>query len=350
MLRDRNFAVVLPTWTAGLAVFAMLVAGCSVTPQATVTTLPSTPPSSSSTTSSSVPPTSSTPPTTSSTLRTRSQVGPFEVSTVSADEYFVLAGVPCGGGTCTELLETRDGGRTFQRRTVPPLLQQGVGEQLFAFYDAVHGFAYEPGPNMGEEPEPLYVTDDAGGSWQPVELGGEVMAYTAAGGEGYAVLATCTPTCTDLRLARSPLGRTSWTFSPLPAPIGRGTSNVSITSSGNDVWIAFYFESGAVLLRSNDQGASISVGPSPCTSGLGSSFEAASPTTLWAVCGLGTTAGLFRSADGGRTFTQLRAYPADRMLNDAAFGASSPTSGLLCPGGGADADQHWFHAARPSLR
>jgi hypothetical protein len=268
-------------------------------------------------------------------------IEPLEVSMVSDDRYFVLAWAPCAVRTCTELLETSDGGRTFRREVVPPLLQQGPGGQLFEFFTPSVGFSYEAPPNTADRPEPLYVTNDGGASWHPVDLGGSVLAYTAAAGEGFAVTATCAPTCTDYRLARSQLGTGSWKVSTLPAPVGPPTSDVGVTAFGSTLWIAYHTARSAVLLRSDDAGATFSSGPSPCTAGFSVTLEAVSRSVIWALCGTGRGAELFRSADGGASFVQRSVSSDGELTSDAVLGASSAEVAVASEGYGG-ADQHWF--------
>jgi hypothetical protein len=89
---------------------------------------------------------------------------PFQVvsaSFVSADRGFVLGTTGCRQASCTVLLATNDGGRTWERTTAPPApvrtgAPTGDGIRTIRFANERDGWAFGGG---------LFSTHDGGRSW-----------------------------------------------------------------------------------------------------------------------------------------------------------------------------------------
>jgi photosystem II stability/assembly factor-like uncharacterized protein len=88
---------------------------------------------------------------------------PTSVSFVSTQTGWFLGTEPCGSETCGVLLETRDAGRTFTRRTPPPALVGGV-----RFADLQNGWAFGDGTNGSHAESGLWRTHDGGRSWRRI--------------------------------------------------------------------------------------------------------------------------------------------------------------------------------------
>ena len=165
----------------------------------------------------------------------------------------------------------------------------------------------------------------------------DVVAFTTAGGEAYAVIARCTTqTCSGYRFAHGPASaphwRGSWRESPLPfVPDG---PVIDLAARGRNVWLlgtprATRYQHD-VLARSTDGGLTFVTGDGPCAPGLGGDLEPSSARVVWAVCPTGMMAGASRSTDGGHTFKPLRPPP---LVNAARLAPASDQTAVLAANG-----------------
>ncbi len=254
---------------------------------------------------------------------------------VSTTEFWLLGAAPCSNPVCTSIVRTTDGGAHFVGIPAPPApLAYGapagtsgaVTELRFA--DPLDGYAFDPGAGPGHEA--FWVTHDGGAHWHAVPLGGEVLAFTASGGEAYAVLATCTHSgCADARIARSPARTDAWTSTALPQ--ASGAVQASLSARGRQVWIDAEpgGAAGGVLLHSTDGGATFTVRSSPCVAGLGGTVQATSEQVLWFVCPTGMMARAYRSTDGATTTTALQ---TGQIVNSSRLAAADDTTAVLASG------------------
>ncbi len=244
---------------------------------------------------------------------------PASVTFVNTDIGWVIgqAGTPghCANETspdiCTSIARTDDAGRTWEGGPAPattgPDDVSGVGQ--IRFLDGINGWAYGP---------ELWATHDAGHSWHRVPTSGRlVIGLETAGDRAFAVWAPCPQQpprdlvgygdvigCASYTLMSAPAGGDDW------QPVGAGTTGltaangdttVKILLSGTTGYLYLNNVAGTTLYSGPLDGAWTKAGTLPCVGA--SDGLALAGTRLAAVC-VGKTPTLWRSGDGGRTWTR----------------------------------------------
>jgi hypothetical protein len=188
-----------------------------------------------------------------------------------------------------------------------------VGELVFA--NEEDGYVLgEPGSNGAS----YFVTIDGGRSWHGAGFGPHmsVFAMVATPQAFYAVLVRCVggPTrtsvqhCSDYRLAHSRAGSTTWSSVPVPGTTALDGAPVGLAAGGNDVWLTFQPQNGASpsLLRSLDGRPRFITLAEPSLVSVAACALSAMPNeVVWAECPTGMLVSWWRSADGGRHFTDI---------------------------------------------
>jgi photosystem II stability/assembly factor-like uncharacterized protein len=249
------------------------------------------------------------------------------LSALDDHDFALLGTVPCSVGRCYVIERTADGGRSFTRVAAPRGLPTEGTNPTLTFADASNGFVRVPF-GWGE----FWSTHDGAATWRRLRSPA-VVAFAAARGEAYAVIARCTTqTCSGYRFARGPVSASRWTESPLPfVPDG---SVIDLAARGNNVWLlgtprATRYEHD-VLARSTDGGRTFVTGDGPCVPGLGGDLEPSSARVVWVTCPTGMMAGASRSTDGGVTFNPLHAPP---LVNAARLAPASNRTAVLAANG-----------------
>jgi photosystem II stability/assembly factor-like uncharacterized protein len=233
--------------------------------------------------------------------------GPSSFTAIGETTWWLLGSAPCTSAPCTSIVRTVDGGRSFVGVPAP---HTGNVSQL-RFANAMDGFAYAP---------ELWVTHNGGTTWRPVAVPGHVSELAIGGSYVYAIVQTGGGAGS---LLRAPIGLDAW--KPLPV-LGNAYSGLWVHA--NEVLLETTNFNGSIqnLMISTDNGNSfrgVSVPPS-----LSCQFEAPTPPVIWAHCATGTLSGTWRSADAGRSFTQV-GQGAPEQPNSAAFGAASETTAVV---------------------
>jgi hypothetical protein len=221
---------------------------------------------------------------------------------------------PC---TSTAIVRTTDGGARFVAIPAPHAPysfgpQGPAGKDAttavsgLRFADALDGFAYGGG---------LYVTHYGGSSWNRVSLGGSVTDVAITDGFAYAVVVSSVG---QGRLTGSPVSREDW--ATLPAA-GHSVSGLSV--HGTDVFVQ-HWNDASHLLVSHNRGASFTSYRAPGV-GLPCGYEEAWAPVVWARCGTGTQAELFRSTNGGESFQLTPLGYGQGVPNTAAFAPAKAT-------------------------
>jgi hypothetical protein len=265
--------------------------------------------------------TSTTSTTPSSSTPLPSTFSPQSFTAISELTWWLLGSAPCPAGAsapCAAILQTTDGGPSFTAIPAPaaPLSTSGArttGYSQLRFADAENGFAYGPD---------LYATHDDGGSWKQVDLGGTVTDLAISAGEAYAVVASGDTS----HLMRSPVGQDQWTTVAAAGDVSGGLwvqgSNLIVQSGAGTGY-------GTNVLVSHDGGAGFASYPAP-SPGLPCQFEGQATPFLWAHCATGMESGVWRSTDGGASFSPAISPGRDLGLpNSAAFGAASGTTAVV---------------------
>jgi hypothetical protein len=243
---------------------------------------------------------------------------PSSFTAIGELTWWLLGNAPCTSPPCTSIVRTTDGGVRFVGIPAPRVAYDGPGSGLstgvwqLRFGDAVDGFAYDTG---------LYVTHNGGSSWHSVSLGGPVSDLAIGGGDVYATVLS--PSGVSARLMRSPVGRDDWVTLPAAGKVSGG-----LWVHGTDVFVGNSMYSK--LLVSDDRGDSFAAYPAPITS-LPCEYEEMQPPVVWAHCATGTESDVWRSTDGGRSFSPADGRRGQPLMipNSAAFAAASSTVAVV---------------------
>ena len=248
---------------------------------------------------------------------------PQSFTAISEFTWWLLGTAPCGGHSCTAIVQTTDGGTQFTRIPAPPTTQ--VFNLRFA--DGSNGYAY------GQQ---LWSTHNGGSSWTQLHLGASIGDLAIADGYVYATVFSKG----HGRLLRSAVGADAW-------------SRLKEVPQGDvsGLWVqgpTVFIQSGSHLLVSNDQGNHFRrvggvrhAGDCSYDGGL---------LALWALCSTGMAPDeVLLSGDGGNTFTATAQVP-DGPIN--SFGAATGSVAVAAGQGPlfrtTDGGANWTRAAAPS--
>jgi hypothetical protein len=261
---------------------------------------------------------------------------PMSVTFVSADEGWVLGGAPCATGRCPVIAHTLDGGRKWTSIPAPntkigaaPLVDGRVDENAtgiagLRFANALSGWAFGP---------ELWATHDGGATWKRLEVPPllRVFALETASGTAHAV---AYDGAQHFRIGSVAVGGDDWTVSAHQIPVGGGPiPAIQLVLSGAAGWVLEndrVVTAGARLV-----GGSWRAWQPVCTDVVGPAFmDASSPTNLVASCDVGQWSSpegnhLFVSHDGGITFTAT----GPRTPIDMASAVATPSGSTILIGG-----------------
>jgi hypothetical protein len=242
----------------------------------------------------------------------------FVLSTKSAD---------CASVGCLQLQRTSDNGANFETLQLPPIsMVKGnlgnLGELIFT--NSMDGFASLNVANSFV----WYATTDGAQSWHRVSVapGESIQQLVPTHHELYAVIAKCVKkyTCTDFRIAHSPLTGNKWTTEAIPKPLFKGDFTLDVYN--RDVWVNLQGPQIPLLFTSRDEGRTFSeYSASPLASVSACNLTPMSPTTLWAECPTGMLVSFFYSNDGGVHWTSISRY----SYAGTGGGAFDPVSSSL---------------------
>ncbi|MDQ6855813.1 MAG: hypothetical protein M3Z57_01910, partial [Candidatus Dormibacteraeota bacterium] len=246
---------------------------------------------------------------------------PTDVTAVSAGEWWVLGydGTSCTSASCTRIVHTSDGGRTFSSIPVPPVAPASTSQQAdhLRFADALDGWLVSGTGTVWE-------THDGGAQWASDSGAGPVVDLEASGSAVYAI--QCVPDQTCIVEQSPTTGQDSWS---VVSPSGGYGHLNHLNVHGTHIWAAIESPGGApgLLLTSADGGKSFSE-HTVCPSALGfANLYAGSSSVLWATCATGMQASAFRSLDGGQHFAQLSAPMS--LPNFASIAGPSATMAVV---------------------
>lgn len=238
------------------------------------------------------------------------------VSFVSPEEGYVLGAVQCGRRWCPALRRTTDRGATWAAVGAPPAPIDATGPASvahIAFASPLDGFAFGPG---------LWETDDGGRTWQRVSLPGAVAAFAATGRQAYALVVSG---CTGLSTCRSPamvfesqIGAGTWHSVPGVSVPGPDFYGAGLAVSGEAVYVTagnalLASTTGTVFRRLSDPCPPAPPTPPPPGFGI-SAVAAGGPAEVAVLCGGGVAGGsqaklVYVSGDGGASFRELAVPP-----------------------------------------
>ncbi|KWX01268.1 hypothetical protein TH66_01630 [Carbonactinospora thermoautotrophica] len=248
---------------------------------------------------------------------------PVSVTALDPDTFWVLGTALCGHQSCTSLVRTRDGGRSFAALPAPaaplaeiayvpgpipgrPDTRKGrmvniggsgtttdVSVADVRFADPVNGWVYGGA---------LFATHDGGATWTELPMPGPVTRLEAGQGVAWAL----TQTGPGVTLYQAGVTGDDWRPVPLPGgPLGSSADLAVVRDTA--VVVADTGDGQARAFRVPPRGAPAAA-PVSCRAGAQRVLSAAGDR-LWLVCQDERGAQLARSTDGGRTFTPVPVPP-----------------------------------------
>jgi hypothetical protein len=252
---------------------------------------------------------------------------PDSFTAVSDERYWVLGTAPCGSASCWNIVSTSDGGQHFASIPAPPLPARSGPDVSYtlAFATNQDGYLYNE--------TTFLTTHDGGTSWQTSSLGG-IQAFATSGGYVYVLSAHCTSGSCRVTLLRSPVSEDHWTTLSMPIQVvpasQQGTPyapGVELAAHGSSLWVVGPSGAGVtapdILAISTDDGSTFVTTPALCSDGLGWDLQPTSRLVVWALCVTGLHSSVYRSVDGGFTFTPLSNAP--ESANSATLAPQSDT-------------------------
>lgn len=248
---------------------------------------------------------------------------PQSFTAISELTWWLLGTAPCGGRSCTTIVQTTDGGPQFIRIPAPPT--RAVSQVRFA--DTTDGYAFGP---------QLWSTHDGGRTWTQLHVGNTVTQLAIADGYVYAIVSTRNRSA----LLRSVVGADRWTGL-------HGTGRGYLTA----LWVqgpTVIVQSGSHLLTSADQGVHFTRRRG--VQHAGNCAYDGGPEALWAVCSTGMAPDeVVLSNDLGNGFTTAAQVPNGPI---GAFAAASGTTAVASGQGPlyrtTDAGASWMPVDAPS--
>jgi hypothetical protein len=265
-------------------------------------------------------------------------------------------GQKCSTAYCTSLAQTSNYGDKWSGLAAPVTggPNGGAGVSQVRFADLKHGWAFGPA---------LWQTSAGGWPWHQQDTHGlRVLDLEAAGQHAFAVFASCTGTgasyaagCTSFSLYTSATGSNSWTPVAVPASFQtmttRAAGSTSLVIAGGTTGYLLT-PSGEVLTGAVTGGSWSVAGKAPCapgpaqTDGSPTAAQLATGKTLLLACGSGNQATIYSSADGAswhRLTTLPLAGPATSLSsNSTGQAVLATTAGLYYS---ADGGKTWQAAS-----
>ena len=237
---------------------------------------------------------------------TSARVTPIEV-TGAGGYLWMLGTYPCSTGTCSAVMRSSDGGKSFVRTGTLP-----AADYRIEFANREDGYAFGSGGGPNAESR-LYWTGDGGKTWRFALAGfryfpPQVVVITD--GRAYVLVSTnCSAKglCKSVQLASSPVTSDTWTTRRVPLTVSEAELQFGWAAFGTNVWLLLTSVSSAHLFVSHDGGRTFSkLTPGSYLGALGCNLTATSSSTLWGFCATGNGGYSIRSTDGGRSFVSVR--------------------------------------------
>jgi hypothetical protein len=241
---------------------------------------------------------------------------PSDVTAVSANEWWVLGsdGAGCAGASCTRILHTLDDGQAFTSIPTPPAAVNGL-----RFRDPLDGWAFSA--------TTVWSTHDGGATWSGTTLAGPLTELETSGDYVYVIVDAADPG-DDWTLDRSPTTSDGWQV--IANFKGEQPTNLSV--HGNDLWLSLSSGLGVnqVWVSSDDAAQFTQTSICPGATGLVGLY-AATTQDLWAACSTGSSDSVWRSIDGGQTFTDVASETGPLPVWDSIAGTSASSAVLAGP-------------------
>jgi photosystem II stability/assembly factor-like uncharacterized protein len=182
---------------------------------------------------------------------------------INSQQGWVLGMAPCGTKTCSDVLTTSDGGRSWSvAGTVPAPIPQpynGQGVTEIALSTPQDGWAFRPG---------LFATTNGGSSWtqQTIPGGGKQVLALSTNTDGtYIITSPCavgSSSCTPKSLTLWRRSGTSWTKVPITVP---NSNAPTLAAYGKTVYVGGpYNNSESSFLFASTDGVHFATRPQPC--------------------------------------------------------------------------------------
>jgi len=260
---------------------------------------------------------------------TSARVTPIEVA--GAGGYLWMLGTyPCSTGTCSVVMRSSDGGKSFVRTGTLP-----AADYRIEFANPEDGYAFGSGGGPNAESR-LYWTGDGGKTWRFALAGfrySPPQVVVITDGRAYVLVSTnCSAKglCKSVQLASSPVTSDTWTTRRVPLTVSESERQFGWTAFGTNLWLLLTSVSNARLLVSHDGGRTFSkLTPGGYLGALGCNLTATSFSTLWGFCATGNGGYAIRSTNGGRSFVSVRTPGG--MSNNILIYPTSDSEAIFYP-------------------
>lgn len=243
---------------------------------------------------------------------------PTDATFINRTDGWAIGAAPCAAGSCTTIVRTRDGGRSWAAVPAPPADLTGL-----RFSSASVGYAFRSSADARSPASSLHSTADGGATWRPIgdrDLRISALEPGSAGVFAYGAqprgLLQVTPTAV--------------TALPGADQLPSGASSLAVHGRFAYVAIGPVFQAAsppAALLAYD--GSTVSRRRLPCTSAelSGLALATSGDEDLALVCGGEPSAGsqkkeAWTSANGGRTWDRAGDPPSSGYVDSIAAVAS----------------------------
>ncbi len=243
---------------------------------------------------------------------------PTDASFINATDGWAIGAAPCAAGSCTTIVRTRDGGRSWAAIPAPPADLTGL-----RFSSAGVGYAFRSSTDGRSPASSLHSTTDGGVTWRPIGDRGLRISGLEPGPTGVFAYGT---------EPRGLLGVTPTGVSALPGAdqLPGGASSVAVHGRFAYFAVAPLFPAaGPPATLVVYDGSTVSSRRLPCTSAelSGLALATSDDLALALVCGGEPSAGAqkkeaWTSANGGRTWDRAGDPPSSGYVDSIAAVAS----------------------------
>ena len=218
----------------------------------------------------------------------------------------MLGTYPCSTGTCSAVMRSSDGGKSFVRTGTLP-----AADYRIEFANREDGYAF--GSGGARMPSPASIGPATGEDLAVCTCRISILPSTGSRHHRRACLRARLHELLSQRSVQvcstpsSPVTSDTWTTRRVPLTVSEAEMQFGWAAFGSNVWLLLTSVSSAHLFVSHDGGRTFSkLTPGSYLGALGCNLTVTSSSTLWGFCATGNGGDAIRSTDGGRSFVSVR--------------------------------------------